>query len=1316
MTVNLNKSGLADCGPYNYSDMTGAVALGATSPSGIWSVTLDGGVAGRGWRRADFTIERPAGTEVVVELRAADNKATLGTLPLRRALSGAAFCDMTGRFLEVRARLVRGTTSESCVPSTATESPVLHDLTVYAAPVPLGPPDGLTLTIATDKTSYGPNETVQITSVLTNLFANGRSGTARIDILDETGQPVATPLQNTTVLFTGAGADTYTPTFFTSLLPPGPYFAEVTYLEGDTVRRVRAAFDILPDLNLVAGITTDRVLYGANEDVLITSTVENTGLNAAFYELVLVVQIPGAPSPLFTQTFAPFDLGASSSQDRIAVWNTGLTLPGNYVATLAVRENGEIIGSDQTAFTIEASSGRGFALTGTLDAVPSVVSEGESVTLPSTLTNTGNVDLTQLATLFRVLDPATLEYQREQSGTLSLAKGQTAAPQVTFDTVAMGLGPRVGTLEVSTAGETLLTLFAPFTVIDTTPPVVSISAPACTNQDVHAADHRGRAAPGHGGSLPERSSVQRADDHEPRRAPLRGGRYRYQRQSRRCRRRTSSSTARRRQSRSPAFRTIRSPERAITPIVAFADPDGHLTASVLVVNGMPFTSGTTITAEGTYTLTATATDCAGNTTLASVSFEIDLQAPVVSIDVPACTQSNVAPVITAVDPNLQSVVSLLDGAPYAGAPITTEGEHLLEVTALDTTGNQGFAQATFVIDRTSPDISIAGVSAGLVTAQSVTPIVEISDAHLVHSALTLDGETFVSGSTLVADGTYALAASASDCAGNSTERSLTFTIDKTAPAISIEVPECVNTDVTPIVTVVEMHPSSEQRFLDGALFAGTTISAEGEHQFRVEVVDTAGNEAERSASFTIDRTLPTIAISGVTDGEIAPDSVAVTVVFNDANLTTTSITLDGQPFTSGSLVTPEGTHTLVASANDCAGNSAQQTIHFEIRRVAGDLTQTLSLGPLGQPRVMLGLDCVGGAGPNCTIGNPNLLRSTLNNASIAFEEAVGRDAWRRALRSGRFNVYILYLPHESETKLFQELNEAVWLCEGLLVTKVPPDAMPNLREALGLEYGGATVGPVTITLSVPLGTGSVTAVNASWLQLGAGQPVASAQIGPNVRMLAGKNAPGLGTALSLGWDGETSGSSVLYRNAVTAVTPGGVCTLLPGGAADVRVTVTNTGVRATTYSVEQTLAAGLTTTDPLQHSLSVSPGQTSEFNLALRLPSTLGSYQVGGTLSAEGQQLDTDELVITVEHSATTLAVSATAALQTLVLSGANAIRRDDALALIQSAAARTNPEDAITDVLKAIDKVRQITSADVTPARIDLARLLRVYQLRWIP
>src|SRR5206468_1528837 len=71
--------------------------------------------------------------------------------------------------------------------------------------------------------------------------------------------------------------------------------------------------------------------------------------------------------------------------------------------------------------------------------------------------------------------------------------------------------------------------------------------------------------------------------------------------------------------------------RAVTPEIQTNDPASTVTATL---NGAPFTSGTVVTADGNYTLNASATDALGHTGTATTNFIIDRTPPVVKITAP----------------------------------------------------------------------------------------------------------------------------------------------------------------------------------------------------------------------------------------------------------------------------------------------------------------------------------------------------------------------------------------------------------------------------------------------------------------------------------------------------------------------------------------------------------------------------------------------------------------------------------------------------------------------------------------------------------
>ncbi|HWH01335.1 MAG TPA: hypothetical protein VNV66_18945 [Pilimelia sp.] len=122
LTVDLG----AGAGPYNYSDMTGAVLGEITAPVGTWTVVQDGGHAGTPWGRITWNAEPagsvPAGTGITVQARAADTEAGLAAEAFAPVGNGAAFA-LTGRYIEVRAALRAAPDGTS---------PVLSDLRVQA--------------------------------------------------------------------------------------------------------------------------------------------------------------------------------------------------------------------------------------------------------------------------------------------------------------------------------------------------------------------------------------------------------------------------------------------------------------------------------------------------------------------------------------------------------------------------------------------------------------------------------------------------------------------------------------------------------------------------------------------------------------------------------------------------------------------------------------------------------------------------------------------------------------------------------------------------------------------------------------------------------------------------------------------------------------------------------------------------------------------------------------------------------------------------------------------------------------------------------
>jgi|GEM_PF-6316767 len=249
----------------------------------------------------------------------------------------------------------------------------------------------------------------------------------------------------------------------------------------------------------------------------------------------------------------------------------------------------------------------------------------------------------------------------------------------------------------------------------------------------------------------------------------------------------------------------------------------------------------------------------------------------------------------------------------------------------------------FTVDGIEPEISTISPEDNTVIKPGTIIDFEIDDAHLNLTTYTLnDGlpETLSSPYNITTegwkDGTYNITIWADDLAGNEASETFVFTLDGTPPSINISGVangSYYNTNVTIFVEISDAHLNTSKNniTLDNTSFvSGTTVSSEGEHMLFVYAIDAAGNIAEKTIIFTIDKTKPSINITGVANGSYYNTDVIPVIDVSDANMNIASIILNGNPFASGSTISAENEYILVVQATDKAGNNVSETIIFTI--------------------------------------------------------------------------------------------------------------------------------------------------------------------------------------------------------------------------------------------------------------------------------------------------------------------------------------------------------------------------------------------------
>ena len=306
--------------------------------------------------------------------------------------------------------------------------------------------------------------------------------------------------------------------------------------------------------------------------------------------------------------------------------------------------------------------------------------------------------------------------------------------------------------------------------------------------------------------------------------------------------------------------------------------------------------------------------------------------------------TNVTPVITIFDINLNTTTLTLNNVDFtSGTMISEDGTHTLFVQGTDKAGNPAEETITFTIDKIPPAINLTSPANNSVIKPGTNLDFEIADIHLNTTTCTVnDGvaQQFSSPYSINTEdweeGLYDITIWADDLAGNEASETFGFTLDGTSPGINISGVangSYYSTNVTPIINISDVHLNASENIItldDTSFVSGVTVSSEGEHTLYVYAVDKAGNTAEETITFIIDKTEPIISVSGVEDDAYYNTDVTPVIDVSDTNLNTTSITLNGDPFTSGTTIIVGDTYVLVVQAIDKAGNTANKTIPFTI--------------------------------------------------------------------------------------------------------------------------------------------------------------------------------------------------------------------------------------------------------------------------------------------------------------------------------------------------------------------------------------------------
>ncbi|MEP0767186.1 MAG: hypothetical protein HRF45_11675, partial [Fimbriimonadia bacterium] len=397
----------------------------------------------------------------------------------------------------------------------------------------------------------------------------------------------------------------------------------------------------------------------------------------------------------------------------------------------------------------------------------------------------------------------------------------------------------------------------------------------------------------------------------------------------------------------------------------------------------------------------------GNITTAVVDFFVDRTPPTAVIAAPQdgqCLRNPVTIEFTVADTLIgdlakcevvidgvvrQTISPCPQGTHTAGPFTLPEGYHTVEIRVVDACGNPGAsAPITFKVDDTPPTLTVTAPADGQCVRNQVTITYTVADNipdPLRYCELWIDGVkvqtkapceqgTHTFGPVTLSEGTHTVFVRAEDdCLHVGTSATVTFKVDDTPPAASIEAPaegQCLTGQVSVRFTVSDNLPGPLKMcevLIDGVVVhtdapcdqgthtVGPFALSDGPHTVQVRATDDCDNVGLSTlVGFKVDNTPPTASVDAPADGQCvkSPVTIRYTVADNlPGPLSLCELLVDGVvvktqvPCPQGSyehtIVLADGPHTVqVRVKDDCENVGTSALVNFKVDNTPPTATVT----------------------------------------------------------------------------------------------------------------------------------------------------------------------------------------------------------------------------------------------------------------------------------------------------------------------------------------------------------------------------------------
>lgn len=296
---------------------------------------------------------------------------------------------------------------------------------------------GFTLDLNTDKTIYGPQQSVQISTRVANAGAAQELVSLTTDIRDLQGNLVASVNVPPAFILAGGDAITLTPQeFMTGNTYAGDYVVEATLKNqaGLVLVESSAFIKIAPESAVQVSLTTatDQLAYTVNDSLLIESNINNLSTNSFLDDATVVARIFTQGGELFWSESSELNQLVPGASE---VLRTNKTLTdaavGSYTLQVSIIDkDGVVLTTDQANFDVR--NNLLLSLSGTVSVQHNELVVGEQQHCTYTFKNGGTKPVSQLPIqlrMVRVDQPAEL-FAANESVSVNAGAEQVFTPEL----------------------------------------------------------------------------------------------------------------------------------------------------------------------------------------------------------------------------------------------------------------------------------------------------------------------------------------------------------------------------------------------------------------------------------------------------------------------------------------------------------------------------------------------------------------------------------------------------------------------------------------------------------------------------------------------------------------------------------------------------------------------------------------------------------------------------------------------------------------------------------------------------------------------